>query len=216
MQISFVPHTQSSFSLKNNSQNGFTLVELLISVGIITVVSTIVLLKYSSFDSGVLLKNTAYEVALALREAQAKSVSGSHDGGGDARYPFGVTFTPDSKKYTIFRFASSTGDPYYDVGGAGSYATGLSTTTIERSMYVSDVCVNAGGADACDSDDSEDISHLDISFRRPEFRALFHAEGYSGTQANIQSAKIKVGSTNGTDVFVVEVSRLGQISVTVE
>ncbi len=213
MQISFVPHTQSSLSLKNNSQNGFTLVELLISVGIITVVSTIVLLKYSSFDSGVLLKNTAYEVALALREAQAKSVSGSHDGGGDARYPFGVTFTPDSKKYTIFRFASSTGDPYYDVGGAGSYATGLSTTTIERSMYVTDVCVNAGSTDACAVDG---VTRLDISFRRPEFRALFHAEGYTGDQSDIQSAKIKVGSTNGTDVFVVEVSRLGQISVTIE
>ena len=211
MQIYSVSHTPSSFSLNNNSQKGFTLVELLISIGIIAFISSIVLLKYSSFDSTVLLKNAAYEVALALREAQAKSVSGSHEGG-DASFPFGVTFTPGVKDYTIFRYASATDlSPYYDVSETDpDLASNISTTSMERSMLVTDVCINDGGVDDCG------IGRLDVSFRRPEFRALFYADGYVGNQSNIQSAKIKVSSSGGGNIFVVEVTRLGQISVTGE
>lgn len=212
MRISSVSHTPSSFSLNNNSQKGFTLVELLISIGIIAFISSIVLLKYSSFDSTVLLKNAAYEVALALREAQVKSVSGSHQGG-DANFPFGVTFTPDSKNYTIFRYASATDlSPYYDVSESDpDLASNISMTSMERSMLVTDVCINDGGVD-----DDCVIDRLDVSFRRPEFRALFYAIKDGAPQTNIQSAKIKVGSSNGGNVFVVEVTRLGQISVTSE
>lgn len=211
MRISSVSHTPSSFSLNNFSQKGFTLVELLISIGIIAFISSIVLLKYGSFDSTVLLKNAAYEVALALREAQAKSVSGSHQGG-DASFPFGVTFTPDSKNYTIFRYASATDpSPYYDVSESDpDLASNISTTSMERSMLVIDVCINDGGVDDCD------IDRLDVSFRRPEFRALFFAVKAGVPQSNIQSAKIKVGSSNGGNVFVVGVTRLGQITVTGE
>lgn len=213
MRISSVSHTPSSFSLNNNSQKGFTLVELLISIGIIAFISSIVLLKYSSFDSTVLLKNAAYEVALALREAQAKSVSGSHQGG-DASFPFGVTFTPDSKNYTIFRYASATDlSPYYDVSESDpDLASNISTTSMERSMLVTDVCIDTGSI-FCSA---EGVTRLDVSFRRPEFRALFYAIKDGAPQTNIQSAKIKVGSSNGGNVFVVEVTRLGQISVTSE
>jgi len=198
--------------LNNNSQKGFTLVELLISIGIIAFISSIVLLKYSSFDSTVLLKNAAYEVALALREAQAKSVSGSHQGG-DANFPFGVTFTPDSKNYTIFRYASAIDpSPYYDVSESDpDLASNISTTTMERSILVTDVCINDGGVD-----DDCDIDRLDVSFRRPEFRALFYAVKVGVPQSNIQSAKIKVSTPNRENVFVVEVTSLGQISVTSE
>lgn len=213
MQIFSVSHTPSSFSLNNNSQKGFTLVELLISVGIIAFISSIVLLKYSSFDSTVLLKNAAYEVALALREAQAKSVSGSHQGG-DANFPFGVTFTPGVKDYTIFRYASATDpSPYYDVSETSPLASNISTTLMERSMLVTDVCIDTDSSVLCNIDG---ITRLDVSFRRPEFKALFYAEGYIGSPSNIQSAKIKVGSSNGGNVFVVEVTRLGQITVTSE
>lgn len=215
------------------SQKGFTLIELLISCAIIAVVTAIVLTKYSAFDSTVLLKGVAYEIALSLREAQVKSVSVVRSASGSDtnafNYPYGMTFNTNEvnasnprglnrKTYVAFRFenASPTILPYYNVDMTG---VSLSTTTIGRSMQIKEVCITfivAGGAE-------EDctISRLDISFRRPEFSALFFAAGgvinnFSVTNqpSNATGAKIKVNSANdATNVFVVEVSQFGQISV---
>ena len=60
---------------KPSRGRGFTLIELLICVGIIGILTAIVIFKYKSFDSTILLKSAAYEVSLALRDTQVKSVS---------------------------------------------------------------------------------------------------------------------------------------------
>ena len=185
-------------------QKGFTLVELLVSVAIIGVVSSIVLFKYNSFDSTVLLKGAAYEIALSIREAQVKSVSGARTGTSFDR-PYGVTFTPNQKTYTAFRFEDSIAYPNY----AGT-VTNLNTFTLGGTMQVSDICIIVGTIETCETG----ITRLDVSFRRPEFKALFYAEGYGGTQANIESAKIKVSAGNSAfSGFVILITQFGQISV---
>ncbi len=206
----------SSFCNKKSSfVRGFTLVELLISISIIGIVTAIVLVKYTSFDSTVLLKSLAYEIALTLREAQIKSVSVLRTGS-DANtflYPFGVTFTPGEKAYTVFRFASPTAGPSYDIGGSGpDLAEDVSTTNIERSMRISEVCYVTGGADVCD------LERLDISFRRPEFSAMFYGVDGGGfvSTTTVTGAKIIVDSTTGGERFVVTVTKFGQISVSIE
>ncbi len=104
-----------------SSKSGFTLTELLISCAIIALVSTIVLVKYGSFDSTVLLKSAAYEIALTLREAQVRSVSVSGEGG-EFSYPYGVTFTPEQKVYRAFRFEDPLEYPYFDISEPSPYA----------------------------------------------------------------------------------------------
>lgn len=215
MQIYSTSPTHS-FSNNRGSHNrrGFTLVELLVCIGIIGLLTAIILVRYTSFDSTVLLKGEAYEVALAVRDAQVKSVSAvrSSTDAQSAKYPFGVTFTPGEKSYKSFQYNDPDPEnhPYYDVPESNpDVAHDVFTFTLERTMQIYDVCVT-------DENDNEtcSISRLDISFRRPEYRALFFAQGFSGTQENIRSAKIKVNSTNGSaNVFVVEVSSMGQISV---
>ncbi len=203
---------------------GFTLVELLISCGIIAIVSSLVLVKYSAFDSTTLLKSTAYDIALSLREAQVKSVSVVNNGtsAGAFDYPYGVSFHSGqihngrgltNKLYVAFRYESTNVNetPVYNIGNVG---VGISTTTIERSMIISDICVKIVGENNYDCS----ISRLDVSFRRPEFKALFWAAGGDasygpGNQPNVESAKILVSSPNAGTVFATEVTRLGQISV---
>lgn len=189
---------------------GFTLVELLISIAIVGIVTSIVLVKYGSFDSTVLLKSLAYEIALTLREAQVRSVSVSRSAN-SFDYPYGVTFsvaTPQEKKrYISFRYKNATAHPVYDVGEASPVAEDIRTFPISRTMEVQDLCVTIGGTENCD------IDRLDVSFRRPKFKGLFYAEGYAGNQEDIQSAKIEVGSATGFLSFIVEVTSLGQISV---
>jgi prepilin-type N-terminal cleavage/methylation domain-containing protein len=59
---------------KNNNDSGFTLVELMVVVGIITVISALSIFNSSKLNSGVLLSNTAYEVGLIIRDAQVSGL----------------------------------------------------------------------------------------------------------------------------------------------
>ncbi len=183
---------------------GFTLIELLISAAIITIISSIVLVRFTSFDGTVLVKSLAYEVASGIREAQIYSVSvvNASASSPNFRYPYGVTFTPGATSYTLFRFnnANPAVTPYYDVS-----ALVLSIIAFTGSMKITDVCVTDSVLDNCA------ITSLDISFRRPEFGALFNAPGSSGT---ISEGRIKICSTRSTaNVWIVRVTLLGQISV---
>ena len=209
-----VDTTNSVTSFKKaHHVTGFTLVELLVSIAIIIIVTSMVLLRYDKFDSTILLKNAAYDVALTLREAQMRSVSAVRGGPlFEAKHPYGVTFTPGTtagKEYVTFRYASSTDDPYYDVAEPDpDVASEVGRSTIDRSMYICAVCAVDSGGDECG------INRLDVSFRRPEFRAFFHADGYGGAQSNINGGKIVVKSPKGSEEFVVNVvmKKLGSSS----
>lgn len=199
---------------------GFTLIELLISVAIISIISAIVLVKYSSFDSTVILKGLAYEIALGIREAQIKSVSVVRNGVG-FDYPYGMSFSPetpatdlpDSKKYFAFLYEHPTDNPYYDVAESDpDNAAKLQEFPIPRNMYVSDICVTVGSTETCSSGG---IKRLDIAFRRPEYKALFYAESTNGGPfpGTITRGKIKIQSLNGTNVYVVKVGLFGDVTV---
>lgn len=163
-----------------------------------------VLLKYSSFDSTVLLKGTAYDIAVALRDAQVKSLSQTRSGG-SFNYPFGMSFSPATTTYTAFLFKDT--DPSH-TPNFGSSSEVLQKFVTGRTMQVSDICVIVGGSEDCLTP-----TRLDISFRRPEFKSLFYVGGYS-TQPTVESAKIIVNSTNAsTETFWIVINRLGQITV---
>jgi len=195
----------SASTAPTKHRRGFTLVELLIVIAITALISTVVAVRFSSFDSTILLKNLAYEIAVSLRETQVYSLSvlGTNP---SFDYPYGMSFEPGSKEYTFFQYPDSDPDvtPQYS---NSDYA--LNTFTIGRSLKVVDVCVFENNTEHC----SDEISRLDISFRRPDFDALIFADGYSGP---IESARIKVGSESSNDVWIIDVSLLGQITVYLE
>ena len=198
----FFSHTKFS------SARGFTLVELLVSIAIIVIITSMVLLRYDKFDSTILLKNTAYDIALTLREAQVRSVSAMRGGASQSKYPYGVTFTPglvSGKEYTTFRYNDEIAYPKYD--GVTTYD--VLKTTIDRTMFVSAVCIYGTTiGNPCDAD------RLDISFRRPEYRALFYAtDGIDIYSTDITDATIVLESPKGNEKFEVNISGLGQITV---
>ena len=86
-------------------KRGFTLVEILIAVGIIGLVSTLVIIPLASFRDSALLDGAAEEILALLHEARARTVSSD----GASRY--GVYL--ESDKITLFKGASfpGAGDP---------------------------------------------------------------------------------------------------------
>jgi prepilin-type N-terminal cleavage/methylation domain-containing protein len=211
-----MPTSSSSPRTSSRFKAGFTLIELLISAAIITVISSIVLVKFSAFDSTVLLKSLAYEVGTTIREAQVYSVSVINVvGDTNFRYPYGVSFTPGNTTYTLYRFTSETSRPFNDIADPDpDIAEILRTYNLSGSIEISEICFKRPTAS---EDCTSGTGRLDISFKRPEFAAIFHPSWISLTDSQrdaIEYGKIKFRSTKNTaDVWVVEVKALGQIIV---
>ncbi len=65
----------------NKLNSGFTLIELMVTVGIFVFMTALLLAKYNSYYSGTIFKNQAYDVAITLRQAQSFGISVKADPG---------------------------------------------------------------------------------------------------------------------------------------
>ena len=212
MQIFSRLHSGSSQCTKSsNGSLGFTLIELIISIAIIVLLSSVVIVRFSVFDSSVLLKSAAYEIATTIREAQVYAVSVL---GADPNfdYPFGVTFTENDDHYTLFKYNNTTNRPKYDPVNFPALTTDQYTRYFDRNTIIADLCVfrSDTSAEVCN------IPQLDISFRRPEFTAIFTAKSAGFSDNVISNAKIILQSKSGGDRWYVEVGLLGYIQVVKE
>lgn len=81
-----------------NTHRGFTLVELLVTIGIFVFMSALILSRYNSYNSGTLLTNAAYDVALAVKEAQTYGigVKNSESESNQFSTGYGLFFATDS------------------------------------------------------------------------------------------------------------------------
>lgn len=181
------------------------MIELLVTISIVVLVLSITLTRQSSFNSAVLLRSEAFDIALAIREIQLGAVSATSDGSGEFRSTLGVYFstdTDDQNRYILFRdsVGGSNDNNRYDDGEAIG-GTGIIDPRFEIS--------------AIDLDGTS-VNNLSVIFNRPNFDAQFY--GSSGL-INEPFAQIELrlrGTTGGvcaTDWRRIEVTRAGQISV---
>ncbi len=191
---------------------GFGLVELMVSISIMMLLSTIILTRHTAFSGAVLLRNQAYEVAFALRKAQLLAVSGNNSGAtlATTTQQYGVYFDDDTagnnQKYIIFHDLNVDGmwDPADDqmVGIPG---------TLDSRFKVREFTKEDGSP-------LTNTKHLTIFFRRPNFDAYFkNATGGNLTGPGyVDIAQVAAANSND-DVGAVrriQVLSTGQISVT--
>lgn len=125
---------QTGFILSRKA-NGFSLIELMVAVGIMALINIMIFANYPEFSQKMALKRTSEEIALIARQAQVyalgikKLVSA-----GDDYFGFGIHFeTSNKNKNTLILFADSDSDKTYDNGelfqefkiGAGDYISEL-------------------------------------------------------------------------------------------
>jgi len=196
-------------SRKNFFKLGFGLVELLVSVSIILLVTSIIMSRHGSYNGAVLLRSQAYQVALLAREVQLSAVSAVGETG-EYRNVYGLYFStnaPVSGNY-YYTFRDTNGNMFFDspeqVGARNN---------IDRRFVIAEIrLVDGSGATLSTP------TNLSVVFQRPNFDALFYTAASAAAYPAVSTVEIDI-RTRGTsgsgvgEVRTVEISRTGQIIV---
>lgn len=192
--------------MKLNTSRGFSLIELLVVMTILTTITSVVLANHSRFNGSVLLGSLAYDIGLSIRQAQVfgLSVRQYSDIAEGFRVGYGVHFS-DTSSYIFF--ADTDENNVYDAGTdqiLNSYAVG-------RGHAISRFCgVTSAGGEECNTSPSP-ISFLDIVFLRPNPDAVM-TSNLTGASEVYSQGIIEVSSPSG-DMRRIVVASTGQISV---
>ena len=187
-------------------QRGFSLIELMVAVGILTLINIMIFASYPEFSQRMALKRTSEEVALIVRQAQVYALGIKRSvSGGDDYLDIGVHFDKNDSKSLIL-FADEDGDETYDAGG-GCGSTGaecFQEFKIETGDYISELQV-------CDSTSCENIENdgLDIIYPRARSMAIITADSGITTPS---SANVTIKSPRGKERLI-KIWVSGEISI---
>ena len=196
---------------------GFSLVEFLITIGIVFVIMTVVLTNQNTYTDSVALTSLADEIGLTVSQAQAYGIGVKEvlPGSSDFSASFGLSISllgSGSNKDYIF-FADRDSDGVYD--GDWTCQTGgtnecLDKAAISRGNYIDSLCaVRSSGGDICN------LGRIEITFVRPSTEAkllFFNNGGQSYNPGNITGARIVLKSPGGLTRAVL-VYNTGQVSI---
>jgi prepilin-type N-terminal cleavage/methylation domain-containing protein len=161
--------------------SGFTLVELLVVLAIIGVMTVVVFTSQSSFNKTLILTNSAYDVALTLRNAETYGMGSRITAGGITDAGYGIHFTRGNS-FILFADTSPVGNPgvtlncplHSAIGkpdcnpGNGKYGGGsdtlVQTYALNNGITIKDFCYFSSSK-YCYSTGVP--SSLDVVFARP-------------------------------------------------
>ena len=186
---------------RGQSPRGFTLVELVVVMGILVAISAIVLVNYNRFGSQTLLRNLAYDIALSVREAQVYGISARSFQGSNFAAGHGVFFDLNDGDDFFFLYTDVNGDNFF----SSASSEWVETYTIGRGYRVDRLCVPSRESENCS------ITTLDMLFKRPEPDAIIRASSGAGF-AIYDRVRIVVTSPQEERLSVL-VETTGQVSV---
>lgn len=188
----------------NKFNKAFSLIELIVTVSIISVILSVVLYNYGNFNDKLALSAAAQELAVSIRQAQAYGINVKESGvsSNQFNYAYGIYFsnqTPNS--YYIYVDANSNNK--YDSGGS---------ELVERVDFKNGVTVN----NICDSGacPATGVTTMSAGFLRPNPDARIYFINSSGTVTSgpLSYGRIQLRSTKGTFSYVI-IESTGQIVV---
>ncbi|MFZ2501012.1 MAG: type II secretion system protein [Minisyncoccia bacterium] len=190
---------------------GFTLVELLVVLAIITSITAVVFSSQSTFNKTLILANTAYDVALSLRSVETHGIGGR----AISVYPTGYgihldhgapgSFILFADVYPLPSLASvchpttdmsapdaQPGNCKYD----SSNGEWVSATTLGNNITISDFCAYPPAPQGKLCTNLGNLTSLDIVFARPNPDPLISPNGtfIAGTTACLTLSSAQGGS----------------------
>lgn len=177
---------------------GFSLVELLVVTAVVVIVSAAVLSNHAKFGTTVVLERLAYDIGLALREAQTYGISVFRSNTGEFAQSYGIYFLISSPNSFVLFADTGTSNGIYDTGET------IEMQTLPNGYSITSLCATPGtGEESCTN------TRLDVAFSRPDPDALIRVQGLP---AQLNSARIVVKSPqNDTRSIIIEAS--GQIHI---
>ncbi len=142
---------------RRKGKKGFSVVEALVSIGIVTLIMSSVLFNYSSFNDNLALSSAGQELAVIVRQAQTYglTVKEVSSGGGNFNSAYGVYFDKDDVG-NYYLFVDLDGDKKYD-----SPQELVEKFTLRNGIKVSNLC------DESSCPPSPSVRMMDITFLRP-------------------------------------------------
>jgi len=190
----------------STGRQGFTLIELIVSVGIMITITTVILANYATFNKRIRLEGASQEIASVVREAQAYGVSKKITSVSGA-VSYGVNFDINYPGRVIV---------FSDNDDGGSYTAGeeVEIFNIQSSDRIKQICVNQKiiFPPPCPGAGSANV--IDVIYKRSNIYADITS---NPVQPFISDAEIMFRSAgesaNGVKVIV---WKSGQVSVEAE
>lgn len=218
MNLSFFKNTVKSNQLntihKINRIKGFTIVELVVTIALFVFMTSFLLIKYSSFHSGVLTTNLAYDVAITIRQAQSyglyvKQSQATLDSFSSAYGVYFSTASNGNDSFLLFEDSPSPSNPdgLYNVANDSV----ISTYRMKNGAKVVSIKATSNPNNL---NSLTTLNNLHITYKRPQPRALIYSAGMGGGGAPgiYKYAEITISGSDG-DTRKIIVRQDGQITV---
>lgn len=217
---------------KQFMQSGITLIELLVVIAIFVVVAGVLMFNYSSFQTGVSVRNLSQEIALAIRKGQtyATSVRLSDNGtfNTDSFAGYGIAFsssTPqiqkgkynvDNKNFILFAdfpdSSTNKGDRLYEgFSECGTPHDGqecVEMNSITSGDIIKRICYEVSTSPDCIT-----TSMANVMFKRPVPDAdICIVQGGACKDIKVTDLQVTIQSAQG-QTKTIKVWNTGQISV---
>ncbi len=212
--------------LKNKKRaglkKGFTLIELMVTIVIFVLLTTVVLFTQGGFNNSILLNNLVYDMSLTIRQTQVYG-SGVQESIHTSSFPsYGVYFSPSNlgnDSFMVFSVPDTiTAWPYFDISNNNtSFQCTINDLqciqkyNVKNGFFISQICVGDNETD-CKNNILGPANDLYIIFKRPSPNALIYTDAGGNTTKAQNYAKITVSSADGATSSIV-VTGLGQIYV---
>lgn len=214
--------------IRTAPQRGFTLVEMLVVLAIISIITAIAVTGQATFNKSLILTDTAYRVAFSARQAQSYGLASRKYGSDTSNPGYGLHFASGAlNSYIFFADTShtlpaasqcpipavSSDNPSYKPGNCrfDSATDGMvSTFTFDRGFTISSFCGKKGSLYYCSSDV---LSSLDTVFTRPNTSTTISGLVNGNSLQSFDCALITITDQSHTATRNVRITWLGEISV---
>lgn len=182
---------------------GFTLIELIVVIAIFTVITSVVLAKYNTYNSSAPFANASEDIVLSLRQAQVYGVGVKRSAGGcvggNFECPYGVYFSNSStERSDLIIFADANGNRVYDLGEE------VERISWKNTIQLGTICLDS----ICT------FTKSNITFRRPDPSAFINDSISTVETSSVYDlATIALNNTVTGATSVVTISKAGQISI---